>query len=89
MQEKICHKHEVPEADTKLLAKYIDINSLIVHAKVETIYEDLAGGVEKEFNTSKYRFVKPLPIRPNKELIWLIKGRWVDKVTTYLANYAL
>ena len=25
--------------------QYMDINSLIVHAKVETIYEDLAGGI--------------------------------------------
>lgn len=65
------------------------INSLIVHTKMDTIYEDLAGGVEKGFNTSKNRFEKPLPIRPNKELIWLIKGRWIDKVTTYLTDYAL
>lgn len=69
--------------------QYMDINSLIVHAKVETIYEDLAGGIEKGFNTSNYRFEKSLPIRPNKKLIWLIKGRWIDKVTTYLADYAL
>ena len=46
---------------------YMDTDSFIMHIKTEDFYKDIAGDVEKRFDTSNYEINRPLPIRKNKK----------------------
>ena len=53
--------------NAKLCYMYTD--SFIIHIKTEDVYQDIAGDVEKRFDTSHYEFNRPLPTRKNKKVI--------------------
>ena len=38
----------------------MDIDSFIIHIRTEDVYENIANGVEKRFDTSNYEDSKPL-----------------------------
>ena len=46
---------------------YMDTDSFIMHIKTEDFYKDIAGDVEKRFDTSNYEINRPLPIGKNKK----------------------
>ena len=48
---------------------YMDTDSFIIHIRTEDFYEDIAGDVEKWFDTSNYdeNDKRPLPIGENKK----------------------
>lgn len=53
---------------------YMDMDSLLLQAKSEEVYADLAENVEKRFNSPKYEVNNiVLPIAKNKKVIHLMK----------------
>ena len=60
---------------------YMDANNFIIHIKTEDVYEDIAGDVEKRFDTSSYAVKRPLPTRKkNKKVIGLMKDELCGKI---------
>ena len=51
----------------------MDMDSLLLQAKSEEVYADLAENVEKRFNSPKYEVNIVLPIAKNKKVIHLMK----------------
>ena len=51
----------------------MDTDCFTVHVKLEDVLKDLAGDVEKRFDTSNCKFRRPLPIDKNKTVIGLMK----------------
>ena len=54
---------------------YMDIDSYIIHIITEDFYEDIAGDVERWFDTFTYDYDNKtlLPISKNKKVIGLFK----------------
>ena len=48
---------------------YMDTDSFIMHLKTEDFYKDIADDVEKRFETSTYKFNRPLLTGKNKKVI--------------------
>ena len=61
---------------------YMDTDSFIMHVKTEDFYKDIAGDVEKRFDTSNYEINRPLPIGKNKKVIGLMKDELGGKIMT-------
>ena len=61
---------------------YMDTDSFITHNKPEDFYKDIAGDVEKRFDTSDYEANRPLPIGRNKKVIGSMKNELVGKIMT-------
>ena len=66
-------------------ATWIQTDSFIIHIKTENVYEDLAGDVEKRFDTSNYEINRPLPAGKNKKVIGLMKDELRGKIMTEFA----
>ena len=60
-------------------------DSFIIYIKTEDFYKDIAGDVEKRFDTSNYIEDRPLPIGRNKKVIDLMKYELGGKVMTEFA----
>ena len=61
---------------------YMDTDSFITHIKTEDFYKDIAGDVEKRFDTSNYEMNRPLPIGKNEKVIGLMKDELGGKIMT-------
>ena len=63
---------------------YTDTDSLVIYDETEDFYKDIAGDVEKWFDTSAYNknYNRPLPIGKNKKVIGLFKDKLGGKVMT-------
>ena len=59
----------------KLWLCYMDTDSFVYDIETEDFYEDIAGEVERRFDTSGYRDdgSRPLPVGRNKKVIGLMK----------------
>ena len=51
----------------------IDTDNFIMNIKTEYFYKDVANNVEKRFDTSNYKFDRPLPTGKNEKVIGLMK----------------
>ena len=71
-----------PKCKDKAKLWYMDTDSFIIHIKTEEFYEDIAGDVEKWFDTSNYEEddKRPLPIGKNKKVIGLFKDELGGKI---------
>ena len=63
---------------------YTDTDSLVIYIETEDLYKDIAGDVEKWFDTSNYdeNDDRPLPIGMNKKVIRKFKDELGGKVIT-------
>ena len=71
-----------PKYKDKTKLRYMGTGSFIIHIKTEDFYEDIAGDVEKWFDTSSYEEddKRPLPIGKNKKVIGLFKDELGGKI---------
>ena len=63
---------------------YTDTDSLVIYVETEDFYKDIAGDVEKWFNTSNYdeKDKRPLPIGINKKVIEMFKDELGGTIMT-------
>ena len=63
---------------------YTDTDSLVIYVETEDFYKDIAGDVEKWFDTSNYdeKDKRPLPIGINKKVIGMFKDELGGKIMT-------
>ena len=61
---------------------YTDTDSLVIHVETKDFYKDIAGDVEKWFDTSNYdeKDKRPLPIGINKKVIGMFKDDLGGKI---------
>ena len=61
---------------------YTDTDSLVIHVETKDFYKDIAGDVEKWFDTSNYdeKDKRPLPIGINKKVIGMFKDELGGKI---------
>ena len=52
---------------------YMNLESFIVHVKIDDIFKNIEEDVETRFYTSNYELNRPLPKRRNENVIGLIK----------------
>ena len=62
----------------------MDTDSFVIRIKTEDFYKDIAGDVERWFDTSNYdeNDKRPLPIGKNKKVIGLFKDELGGKIIT-------
>ena len=62
----------------------MDTDSFVMYIKTEDFYKDIAGDVEKWFDTSYYdeNDKRPLPVGKNKKVIGMFKGELGGKFMT-------
>ena len=62
----------------------MDTDSFVYHIKTEDFYKDIAGDVEKRFDTSEYdkKDARPLPIGQSKKKIGYMKDELKGKIMT-------
>ena len=67
---------------------YMDTDSFVIHIETEYFYEDIAGDVEKWFDTSNYEEndKRPLPIGKNKKIIVFFKDELGGKIMNKFAG---
>ena len=65
---------------------YTDTDSFVMYIKIEDFYKDIAGDVERWFDTSSYnkKNKRPLPIGKNKKVIGMFKDELAGKIMTEL-----
>ena len=65
-----------PKYGDNAILCYMDTDSFVIYMKTEDFYKDIAGDVERWFDTSNYdeKDKRPLPIGKNEQLI----GRFKD-----------
>ena len=63
---------------------YMDTDNFVIYIKTEDFYNDIAGDVERWFDTSNYNENDkiPLPIDKNKKVIGLFKDKLGGKIIT-------
>ena len=73
-----------PKYGDKARLCYMDTDSFVMHIKTEDFYKDIAGDVERWFDTSNYdeKDKRPLPIGKNKKVIGLFKDELGGKIMT-------
>ena len=73
-----------PKYGDKAKLCYMDTDSFVMHIKTEDFYKDIAGDVERWFDTSNYdkKDNRPLPIGKNKKVIGLFKDELGGKIMT-------
>ena len=59
---------------------YMNIDSSIVHVKIDDIYNNIVKDVEKRFDTSNCEVDRPLPIGKNEKMIGLMKDELVVQI---------
>ena len=74
------HDYIKPKYGNKANLCCTDTDSFIIHVKSEEIYGDLAGDVEKRFDTSNYEVNRPLPIGKSKIRAGLMKDELDGKI---------
>ena len=64
-----------PKYGDKARLCYMDTDSFVIYIKTEDFYKDIAGDVERWFDTSNYdeQDKRPLPIGKNEKVIGLFK----------------
>ena len=62
----------------------MDADSFVIYIKTEDFYRDIAGDVERWFDTSNYdeKHKRPLPIGKNKKVIGMFKDELGGKIMT-------
>ena len=77
-----------PKYEDKAKLCYMDTDSFVIHIKTEDFYEDIAGDVERWFDTSNYHDndERLLPIGKNKKTIGRFKDELGGKITTEFAR---
>ena len=60
----------------------MDTDSFIFDIKTKDFFEDIANDIEDIFDTSNYKFNKPLPKGKNKNVIGLMKDKFGRKIMT-------
>lgn len=58
----------------------MDMNSFIVHVKLEDIYADLFEDIEIRFYTSNYEVERPLPMGKNEKVKAIIEFKLGGKI---------
>ena len=60
----------------------MDTDSFVIYIKTEDFYKDIAGDVERWFDTSNYdkKDKRPLPVGKNKKIIALFKDELGGKI---------
>ena len=83
---KFWYDHIKPKYGDRAKLCYTDTDSFVIHIKTEDFYKDIAGDVEKWFDTSNYEEddERPLPIGKNKKIIGLFKDKLGEKITKEL-----
>ena len=73
-----------PKYKEKARLCYIDTNSFVINIKTEDFYEDIAGDVERWFDTSNYdqKDERTLSIGKNKKVIGRFKDELRGKIMT-------
>ena len=73
-----------PKYGDKARLCYIDTDSFVINIKTEDFYKDIAGDVERWFDTSNYdeKDERPLSIGKNKKVIGKFKDELVGKIMT-------
>ena len=73
-----------PKYGDKARLCYMDTDSFVMHIKTEDFYKDIAGDVERWFDTSNYdkKDKRPLPIGKNKKVIGMFKDELGGKIMT-------
>ena len=73
-----------PKYGDKARLCYMDTDSFVMHIKTEDFYKDIAGDVERWFDTSNYdeKDKRPLPIGKNEKVISMFKDELGGKVIT-------
>ena len=71
-----------PKYGDKARLCYMDTDSFVMHIKTEDFYKDIAGDVERWFDTSNYdeKDKRPLPIGKNKKVIGMFKDELGGKI---------
>ena len=64
--------------------RYMDTDSFVIYIETEDFYKDIAGNVERWFDTSNYNEndKRPLPIGKNKNVPGLFKDELGGKIMT-------
>ena len=73
-----------PKYGSKVQLCYMDTDSFVYDIETEDFYRDIAGDIEKRFDTSGYSKDdnRPLPIGKNKKIIGLMKDELGGKIMT-------
>ena len=73
-----------PKYGDKARLCYTDTDSFVIYIKTEDFYKDIAGDVERWFDTSNYdkQDKRPLPIGKNEKVIGLFKYELGGKIIT-------
>ena len=73
-----------PKFGGKARLCYMDMDSFIIHIKTEDFYKDIAGDVERWFDSSDYdeKDKRPLLIGKNKKVIGMFKDELGGKIMT-------
>ena len=68
----------------KARLRYMDTDSFLMYIKTEDFFKDIAGDVERWFDTTNYdkKNKRPLPIGKNKKVIVMFKDELGGKITT-------
>ena len=70
-----------PKYGDKARLCYMDTDSFVIYIKTEDFYKNIAGDVERWFDTSNYdgKDEKPLPTDKNIKVIGLLKMNQAEK----------
>ena len=81
---KFWYDYIKPKYGDKARLCYMDTDSFVMNIKTEDFYKDIAGDVERWFDTSNYdkKDNRPLPIGKNKKVIGLFKDELGGKIMT-------
>ena len=81
---KFWYDYIKPKYGDKARLCYMDTDSFVMNIKTEDFYKDIAGDVERWFDTSNYdkKDKRPLPIGKNKKVIGMFKDELGGKIMT-------
>ena len=79
---KFWYAYMKPKYGDNVKLCYTDANSFIISIKTKDFFEDIAGNVEKGFDTSNYEVDRPLLTGKNKKVIGLMKDELGGKIMT-------
>ena len=68
--------------DDHLQLSYMDTDSFVYHIKMEDFYKNIAGDVEKRFDTTRYEDKRPPTTGLNGKKIGLMKDELGGKIMT-------
>ena len=79
---KFWYDYIKPKYGNNVKLCYMDSDSFIFHVKTEDFYEDIVGDLEERFDTSGYKFKRPLPVGKNKKELGKFKDELCGGITT-------